>query len=105
MKNASLNLKENDPKILTQYGITLCRLNRIDEAIHVFIRSIGIDPGYSLAVWHLAIAYKATGLYEEAIVAYEKAKRLCVSAVFPNWARVTGAFAYQMTGQTTKARL
>ena len=32
-----------------------------------------------------------------------KLKRLCVSAVFPNWARVTGAFAYQMTGQTTKA--
>ena len=68
----ALNLKENDPKILTQYGITLCRLNRIDEAIHVFIRSIGIDPGYSLAVWHLAIAYKATGLYEEAIGLFEQ---------------------------------
>ena len=77
----ALNLKENDPKILTQYGITLCRLNRIDEAIHVFIRSIGIDPGYSLAVWHLAIAYKATGLYEEAIGLFEQ----CMKEDYDQW--------------------
>ena len=68
----ALSLKENDPKILTQYGITLCRVNRIDEAVNVFIRSIEINPGYSLAVWHLAIAYKVSGLYEEAIRLFEQ---------------------------------
>ena len=31
------------------------------------IKSIKNNPGYSLAIWHLAIAYKASGLYEEAI--------------------------------------
>jgi len=68
----ALNLKENDPKILTQYGITLCRINRVDEAIDIFIRSIGINPEYSLAVWHLAIAYKVSGLYEEAVKLFEQ---------------------------------
>lgn len=68
----ALNIKGNDPKILTQYGITLCRINRLDEAIKIFIRSIAINPDYSLAVWHLAIAYKASGLYEEAVKLFEQ---------------------------------
>ena len=68
----ALNIKENDPKILTQYGITLCRINRVDEAINIFIRSICINPDYSLSIWHLAIAYKVSGLYEEAIKLFEQ---------------------------------
>ncbi len=67
----ALNIKENDPKILTQYGITLCRINRPDEAINILIRSIEINPEYSLAKWHLAIAYKFTGIFEEAIKLFE----------------------------------
>jgi len=68
----ALNIKENDPKILTQYGITLCRINRVDEAINIFIKSICINPDYSLSIWHLAIAYKVSGLYEEAIKLFEQ---------------------------------
>ena len=68
----ALNIKGNDPKILTQYGITLCRINRVDEAINIFIKSICINPDYSLSIWHLAIAYKVSGLFEEAIKLFEQ---------------------------------
>ena len=68
----ALNIKGNDPKILTQYGITLCRIGRIDDAINIFKESVLINPGYSLARWHLALAYRFTGLYEESIHLFEE---------------------------------
>lgn len=53
-------------------GVALIDLGRYDEAIAEFDRILGISPNYPLARYHLAEAYRAKGLAEEAKANYLK---------------------------------
>ncbi len=45
---------------------------RYSESIDVFEQALEIDPKYVFAKWHLALVYRTTGLYEDALKNFEE---------------------------------
>lgn len=63
----ALKLNSTDPHIYTQYGITLCRMGHVNKAIEKFEKALSINTDFIMAKWHLAIAYKMIGFYDESV--------------------------------------
>ena len=58
---------------LNNSGIALTEANRPNDAIPLFRKALGIDPGNPLLWLNLGIAQQRTGDYEEAIESFQKA--------------------------------
>jgi tetratricopeptide (TPR) repeat protein len=58
---------------LNHAGTVLFQQGKIDSAINVFQKALGVDPNYHDARLNLAYAYERTGKIDDAIAAYREA--------------------------------
>ncbi len=63
--------KNNNVSVLTNYGIVLIKLGKINSAIQVLSKARDIAPSYYPALFYLCQAYKSAGELDKAITATE----------------------------------
>ncbi len=84
------------------YGMSLNYSGRSEEAIPIFIKAIRLNPlGETGNFIHLAIAYRVTGRYEEAVSANKKALQRSPDNIF---AHLNLAANYILMGREQEAR-
>ena len=84
------------------YGMSLNYSGRSEEAIPIFVKAIRLNPlGETGHFIHLAIAYRATGRYEEAVSANKKALQRSPDNIF---AHLNLAANYILMDQEEEAR-
>jgi DNA-binding winged helix-turn-helix (wHTH) protein/TolB-like protein/Tfp pilus assembly protein PilF len=96
--------RELDPLsiiINTDVGEILYYARRYDEAIAVYRSSLEMDPNFGVARYLLAYAYEQKGMYEEAIIQFQKAMPLHA----PNLKRYRGWLGrcYALMGKRDEA--
>ena len=77
LKNLSLAIRHTPYHflLLNDYGATLARMNRTQEAIPVFERAIFINPRYEEAIFNLTYVLAQSGRYEDAMKWLKKVKK------------------------------
>ncbi|MBM3751287.1 MAG: tetratricopeptide repeat protein [Acidimicrobiia bacterium] len=68
--------RRSDSKEQVQFGIELAQKNLWKEAEFRWEKAVELDPTYPSAWNNLAIAYEQAGKFDEALKAYERARKL-----------------------------
>ena len=69
--SAALALRDGDPLLLNNMGVTLVQQNRLDEALELFERALAIDPAFPWAHYNLGLLAKNDGNFAGAVGHFE----------------------------------
>ena len=67
---------ERNPRFFNNLGIALFKLNRYDEAINEYKKSLDLNPGSAKAHYNLGLTYFRKEIWDEAIKEYREALKL-----------------------------
>ncbi|GAB6183074.1 tetratricopeptide repeat protein [Thermodesulfovibrio hydrogeniphilus] len=68
----ALNIKPNDLRYLTNYGVILAKMNKHDKALEIFQKVLNIEPQNHTALYNLAIIKEKQGDLQTAKEIYKK---------------------------------
>ncbi|MGH9815679.1 MAG: protein kinase domain-containing protein [Candidatus Acidiferrales bacterium] len=99
--------RQPHPSIYSNLGTTYFFMKRYDESVKMFEKAVELSPNDELLVGNLADAYRASGLNDKALAAYNKAIELAFNAlqVNPRNTATLGSLAlyYSKVGQSVQA--
>lgn len=81
----ALQLRPEDPLLLTNTAVALVQLRRTDEAQQLLQRALEVDPDYPFAHYNLGLLHEATGEYEQAAAHFQAVARLDPDDLFTQY--------------------
>ena len=71
--NRAIASNQNNPQLLTDYGIILHKLGKYEQAQSAFETALKLNPNYTLALVHQCANFNRIGMYKDAATACETA--------------------------------